>query len=159
MLNVKLITTALLASIAITLLLVDYRAFMLNGAGKPGAITYKAAGIVDSYFKNDSYAKNESVIKNDIFAVGRKKEQKVAVAVKQNDAPKFDLMGVTITPNRKIAILQDLRTKQTKIVEEGEKLNDLTIVKIHKDRVITRAGEGQGEILLRKQGKTKDKQL
>jgi hypothetical protein len=159
MLNVKLISTVLLASIAITLSLVDYRTFMLNGAGEPGAITYKAAGIVDSYFKNDTYAKNESAIKNDIFSVGRKKEQKLAVAVKQNDAPIFDLMGVTITPNRKIAILQDLRTKQTKIVEEGEKLNDLTIVKIHKDRIITRAGEGQGEILLRKQSNTEDKQL
>jgi hypothetical protein len=159
MLNVRLITTALLAIIATALLLVDYRPFMLDSTAEPRALSYKASGIVDSYFKRDSYARNESVVKNDIFSLGEKEQKKVAVAVKKNDAPVFDLMGVTITPDRKIAILQDLRTKQTKIVEEGEKLNDLMIVKIYKDRIITQAGEGKGEILLRKQAKTEDKQL
>lgn len=158
MLNVRLIATVLLASTALTLLLVDYRQLILQDAKEPGALAYKASGVVDRYFARDSYAKHESAVKNDIFSVGRKADKKVAVVARKIDTPAFDLMGVTITPNRKIAILQDLRTRQTKIVEEGEKLNELEIVKIYRDRIVTRASDGQGEILLRKPDKTEDKQ-
>jgi hypothetical protein len=60
----------------------------------------------------------------------------------------FKLSGVSIVGNHKLAFLVEIATKRTKVVREGEKINDMTLEKVEPGGVVLAQGSDQEQLWL-----------
>lgn len=116
---------------------------------------YISQSVLDNKFPRASLAKYQNVVSDGVLGELEKAESSNHKAETINlSSNKLELRGITITPERKFAILLDKQKGKSVIAQEGDVVNSINLVEIMTDRVVLHKNNQNYELVLRK---SKDK--
>jgi hypothetical protein len=110
-----------------------------------------AAEVLPDYTIEGGLPAHAETVQRTLFNATRRPAPELAAAdgPRQIARGRFQLMGTTVTSERKIAFLKDLGGGKTRVVREGEEIDGMKVSLVTADRVTFTAGDDSEELLLK----------
>lgn len=151
MLSKKYTVLLLFAGVVAAEAAVDTRLFVAAQETGNNKMTWLASGRVDNLFPRTSPAKYANVVQDNVFSPMANNTAVTTGVQKHKPKLALQLRGVTITPNKKFAVIWDAAANKSTVVDEGESVMQWKVVTIETDHVVITSGEKRHELFVRQE--------
>lgn len=153
MYNEKMIIMTVLSAIVVVEVALDFDVLFSAVAKQPKETIYRSSGMVDKMFGKESSAKYSNVVTGNIFGAaetGGTVQRVTNNMVRSVGDFMLELRGVTITPDKRFALIWDKQERKSIVADVGEDVSKWKVLSIFHDRVVIGSSGVEKEMFVNK---------